>query len=288
MKSSKGIKRLIKLDKDYKDEKKAERIISSFWQEVDNTDLKDQSYFQNQINALKQYYFSPVKQSNCIITINQEGKFVNKKGELLDGRYIFIVNKDKQIIGLPANPRLHHSFLANGKRVRGSGYMVFENGSLKSIDNDSGHYKPSIKQMYELLSYLAKRVLNNVTFTDYSHQEDNFLYQFNLKQMVSFIKKEGYEFELLKESAVKIRPDVIRLPRTDKMSERLAYVEKNIAQLRYNLNARLCENESFDEPVYHYVSLAEDGDTQTSDKENSDIEGLMATNSWVRGVNGPA
>ncbi|STX40782.1 Uncharacterised protein [Legionella donaldsonii] len=282
MKSSKGINRLIKLDKDYKDEKKAERLISSFWQEVENTDLKDQSYFQNQIHALKPYYFSPIKQSNCIITINQEGKFINKKGEFLDGRYIFIVNKDKQIIGLPANPRLHHSFLANGKRVRGSGYMVFENGSLKGIDNDSGHYKPTIKQMYELLFYVAKKVHNQVTFTDYSHQEDNFFYKFNLKQMISSIKRDGYDFELLKDSAVKIRPDVVRLARTDIMSERLAYVEKNIAQLRYNLNARLSENDRFDEPVYHYVSLAEDSDNQASDKENSDIEGLMAITSGGR------
>lgn len=282
MESCKGIKRLIKLDKDYKDEKKAERIISSFWQEVEKTDLKDQSYFRNQINSLKPYYFSPIKQFNCIITINKEGKFVNKKGELLNGRYIFIVNKDKQIIALPANPRLHHSFLANGKRVRGSGYMVFENGSLKSIDNDSGHYKPTIRKMYGLLSYIAKKVHNKVTFTDYSHQNDNFLYKFNLKKMISSIKKEGYKFEILKDSAVKIRPDVIRLPRTDIMSERLAHVEKNIAQLKYNLNARLTENENFDEPVYHYVNLAEDSDNQTSDKENSDIEGLMATNSFGR------
>ncbi|CEK10104.1 hypothetical protein [Legionella hackeliae] len=101
-------------------------------------------------------YLSKEKQEKLITTLSEDGFFVNPDDEFLDGEYNFVLTCEESP-QLLCHPDLHHSTLANGKKVLASGTLFFKSGTLKVVTNNSGHYRPTdeemlpfIKKLYEL------------------------------------------------------------------------------------------------------------------------------------------
>lgn len=56
--------------------------------------------------------------------------------------------------------KFHHSSFLSGEKVAAAGDIVIENGVIKQITNNSGHYKP-------ILDNVRKNILNELKFRDY-------------------------------------------------------------------------------------------------------------------------
>ena len=53
--------------------------------------------------------------------------------------------------------RLHHSSFLAGGNVQAAGLFVIDNGYLTKLYAHSGHYRPTEKNIYQLLNYLISR-----------------------------------------------------------------------------------------------------------------------------------
>lgn len=100
-------------------------------------------------NDPRQQYLSPSIQKQCAIELCEDGYF----GNLCEGEYNFIVtceNQPKLICDLEKN----HSHLANGKKVLAAGTLVFREGKLVEMTNNSGHYRPTDEEMLAIIQAL--------------------------------------------------------------------------------------------------------------------------------------
>jgi len=81
-----------------------------------------------------------------------------------NGPITYVLDKNDNIIigkrSNPANPskRSPHPMLIGGKNpsVKCAGMIMFKNGKISSIDNQSGHFRPNIKSMDGVYSALKK------------------------------------------------------------------------------------------------------------------------------------
>lgn len=73
-----------------------------------------------------------------------------------DDEYNFVLTCDDPP-RLLIDKTLNHSFLANGKKVLAAGGLIFRQGQLVGITNNSGHYRPTDEQMLAVIKalYLA-------------------------------------------------------------------------------------------------------------------------------------
>ncbi|MDX1837818.1 hypothetical protein DIZ81_09075 [Legionella taurinensis] len=55
---------------------------------------------------------------------------------------------------LLVDKKLNHSFLANGKKVLAAGSLIFSQGILIGLTNNSGHYRPTDEQMLAVIKAL--------------------------------------------------------------------------------------------------------------------------------------
>ena len=55
------------------------------------------------------------------------------------------------------SPRFHHSSFIAGGNVQAAGLMMIENGYLTHLYAHSGHYRPTEKNIYQLLNYFISR-----------------------------------------------------------------------------------------------------------------------------------
>ncbi|WP_131764422.1 MULTISPECIES: hypothetical protein [Legionella] len=250
---------LIKLNEVYSIEKKAERIIRNFWNDLLKSNVKASNFFNaNNSKSFSSKYLNRAEQLDCIITSDRVGRFCDKKGNLLNGKYIYVVDKDSEIIALPYQKNMHHSFLANGKKIQGAGFMFFEEGMLKVIDNNSGHYRPTIEQMKGLLSAICQIVPNQVKFVDYSNVDDKFLYEYNLKDLIYALEK-GETYENLKYIADSKPYAVLKFPNIKTMENRLKLVKVLNRELRENLDYHI-EHQGVD-CNYSYVKIDSSDET---------------------------
>lgn len=92
------------------------------------------------VNDPENVYISPEKQTPYLVSFDKRNyEFVDAKGDSLDGEYNFVLTYEEPP-KLLCDPDLDHSFLSNGKKVLGAGSLFFENGCLREITNNSGHY----------------------------------------------------------------------------------------------------------------------------------------------------
>lgn len=104
------------------------------------------------------HYVSEELQENYIVNLTDddvESYFVDSSGEFLDGEYNFVLTCEEEP-KLLCDPNLHHSSLANGKKVLAVGTLVFENGVLTIVTNNSGHYRPTDEEMLAFIKALYK------------------------------------------------------------------------------------------------------------------------------------
>ncbi len=89
----------------------------------------------------------------------------------MEGEYNFCLTAE-QSPRLLCSKSLHHSFLANGKKVFGIGTLTFENGRLFKISNHSGHYKPTNNEMMQVIKALYKASDEDLKiYTSYSNNQ---------------------------------------------------------------------------------------------------------------------
>ncbi|MDI9819427.1 MULTISPECIES: hypothetical protein [unclassified Legionella] len=107
-------------------------------------------------NGLENKYIDKEKQKEYVINLYEdEGDifFSDSKNEWLDGEYLFVLTCEENP-KLLCDKTMHHSFMANGKKVLAAGSLLFENGVLQEVTNDSGHYRPTDEEMLPVIKAL--------------------------------------------------------------------------------------------------------------------------------------
>jgi hypothetical protein len=110
-------------------------------------------------------YLSEAKRAQ-FESLLEDGKLVNTKGEVLtiDGSADYILSPDGRLIVrpnneryLPAPSRRHfHSSLSAGKPVQMAGEIRVKDGIILSINNSSGHYRPTAARFWAFLEGLRE------------------------------------------------------------------------------------------------------------------------------------
>ncbi|WP_238589444.1 hypothetical protein [Legionella cincinnatiensis] len=107
-------------------------------------------------------YISPEKQALYLVHFDEKNdEFVDVEGDTLDGEYNFVLTCEESP-KLLCDLNLNHSFLSNGKKVLGAGSLFFENGCLREITNNSGHYRPTDNEMLPFLKAMNAMSLGSV------------------------------------------------------------------------------------------------------------------------------
>lgn len=227
----------IKLGDPYRKERKTERLIAALKNDVVKANLQNNSFFSHP--DFKLLYLTAKQQRINTIRNTDQGRFTTQHGNLLNGRYIYIIKDNFEIVAKPYDEKTHHSYLANGKKVRGAGFMVFENGNLKIIDNDSGHYKPKLHEMMAFLYYLNEKVDYRILFKDYSNIAKHYISNYCLSELVASYKnnKENLlELETRSEREECLNLKCVNYQNIDERFDQIVEIEK---MLRINLNYRL-------------------------------------------------
>ncbi|KTC89236.1 MULTISPECIES: hypothetical protein [Legionella] len=264
---------LIELDIPYKKEKKTERIISKFWTNLSKSGLERKSFKEHDFGQFRSRYLSKSEQLDSRLTIDHDGKFIRTNGKTANGLYIYIVNKNDEIVALPNMRTLHHSYVANGKKIKGAGFLLFEKGILKEIDNNSGHYKPTTEQMINLLTNVCKQLPYDVRFKDYSHQKEKVLHQYSLNEFVKAVESDAASNELIS-IAEKIPYRVTQSPMTTVIEERLHFVKTYVKDLNEKVQTRLKLDDEPFERVYEEISddFESGSEKEVSKRNDSDSE----------------
>ena len=88
------------------------------------------------------------------IFFHPDGTKVNKSG-------IYAMSLDERLyfknLSIDRGRTFFHSFFMRGKPVLCTGWMVFKDGRLTLVNNNSGHYLPSPRNFFYLLTILAKK-----------------------------------------------------------------------------------------------------------------------------------
>jgi len=69
--------------------------------------------------------------------------------------YAYVWSRDGVIFtNIHQTGQIHHSSLLSGKKVKCSGMIAVENGKVRSVDNNSGHYKPQFRHLRNFVRFL--------------------------------------------------------------------------------------------------------------------------------------
>jgi filamentous hemagglutinin len=87
-----------------------------------------------------------------------DGRQPQKGNPLTDGQYIFVVNRDGEMIATkPEKGVIHHSSLAAGEPVLMAGEFILKDDKITQITNMSGHFRPSVAAFKEFLVALRAK-----------------------------------------------------------------------------------------------------------------------------------
>lgn len=134
---------IISLKPEFKVERKAMRKLAS-------TDSPNQ-------------YITREQQDQYVIRL-EDGYFTDATNESLHGEYNFVFTCEENPL-LLCSKTLHHSWLANGKKVLGAGTLIFDQGQLEIITNNSGHYRPTNDEILPVIQ--ALHTASNETLISY-------------------------------------------------------------------------------------------------------------------------
>ncbi|STX52117.1 Uncharacterised protein [Legionella busanensis] len=106
-----------------------------------------------ELYQLHNEYIGAARQEDYLVELTSPFAFKNRKDELLDGEYNFVLTCEK-VPKLLCDQTLHHSYLANGKKVLATGTLEFKEGTLVGITNNSGHYRPLNTDIFPIIKAL--------------------------------------------------------------------------------------------------------------------------------------
>ena len=115
--------------------------------------------------TLKYPYYDEVSRGQFELFVNQDGKLVNSRGELLDqGTFRFpdfttVMSPDGHIyLARTASiENLHHSSFLAGGDVAYAGEVTIKSGILYELNYLSGHYHTNLDMLYQFLAELRAR-----------------------------------------------------------------------------------------------------------------------------------
>ncbi|MEP7020182.1 MAG: hypothetical protein ABI808_05990 [Pseudonocardiales bacterium] len=116
------------------------------------------------------HYFDDAERAEARLFV-KDGKLFDATGRPFDtaagvsvhspgqGRAIFVMDKDGNIFASNYQEigKMHHSSLLGGQPVAGAGELAVENGTLKVITNNSGHYRPPTEYTEQVLRWLEQQ-----------------------------------------------------------------------------------------------------------------------------------
>ena len=118
-------------------------------------------------------YFDEARQNMHLLQYSEadEGFVNDREGILKKGEYNFILTCEENPRLIYADTSIHHSALANGKKVLASGCLFFDSGDLIAISNNSGHYCPTDDEMLGIIKALY-RASSGTLVSYYSYCSD--------------------------------------------------------------------------------------------------------------------
>jgi hypothetical protein len=109
---------------------------------------------RRQIQAVE--YFNADQQANARVYVSPDKQLMTARGPLGDGKWIFVVNANGEMIAdRPVPSVVHHSSLAGGEPVLMAGQIEITGGVLTRIDNQSGHFRPDVPAFKAFLAALS-------------------------------------------------------------------------------------------------------------------------------------
>lgn len=130
------------------------------------------------------------------------------------GKAIFVMDADGNLyVAKHKAGHIHHSTLFAGKEVLGAGEVIVENGSLLQITNKSGHYRPGIESMVEVLEKLSTKIsLAGVKVEIRTHYfEDNLSATlFAIYDAEDFLQSKGRTFPLDIRGGSKLHDSILK------------------------------------------------------------------------------
>ncbi|MBL7480193.1 hypothetical protein [Legionella bononiensis] len=129
------IRSRISMKKEFKEERKVMRILPSNHPDNSYLNLEQQQKYVLQYSE-EDYIF-----------------FADEGEQIEDGEYQFVLTceEDPRLL---YSDTLHHSALSNGKKVLAAGSLIFSDGYLEKITNNSGHYRPTDDEMLDVIKAL--------------------------------------------------------------------------------------------------------------------------------------
>ena len=107
----------------------------------------------------------------------QKGTLVNCKPKK---EYLFIIDLNENLFLIEGSTTIRHDSLSHGNPVLGAGNMIIENGELKVLGFDSGHYQTTIEDGLQVID-----ILQNKSF--FLKDEVSVIYFFQEKKLRSSI-----------------------------------------------------------------------------------------------------
>jgi hypothetical protein len=155
-------------------------------------------------------YITKELQDPYIVRYSEEDSlFTDVNDEVLDGEYNFVLTCEENPI-LLCSEYLHHSYLSNGKKVLGVGTLSFDQGQLKIITNDSGHYRPTDEELLPIIK--AFYTASNGTLFKYKSFCNSVVSIYPVAELLSVnsfdaVKPLALNEDVLPESGIRIISD---------------------------------------------------------------------------------
>lgn len=104
-------------------------------------------------------YLSPAMRVEYLSTINEHGQLLNHKGDLLtDEMLMYVISDQLELYVVPMEMKFNHSFILAGAPVLAAGFLqTDEEARIIHLNNNSGHYCPTMKGMLFVINYLYEK-----------------------------------------------------------------------------------------------------------------------------------
>lgn len=175
-------------------------------------------------------YLGPMERKSYEVVV-EDGKLLYKQtGELLDtgelkgAKWIFVLSTSRTLyVGKKRKGTFQHSSFLAGGATLAAGRIVAENGVLKAVWPHSGHYKPTLENFQDFVSFLKE---NNVDLTDVKldsidDEEESLSKQGSISHMRSHSSEEDLS-EKERSEAVQEDVEDLTLKKIDSMKEAAA------------------------------------------------------------------
>ncbi len=144
---------------------------------TENICLLQPEYYVERLaeSYVRKNYLSKHERENYAITC-ENGTWLNADGFKLNDAYLYCLLPDNRLYAVSIDisadqddqPIRNHSHLVAGLPVKAAGFLYFKEGTLVTISNDSGHYKPSAQNMLPALRWFTERARLPILFEDHS------------------------------------------------------------------------------------------------------------------------